>query len=632
MDRLQAAVTGAIVGGTLGAPLRGLNTFRKLNFYEPVPTRMAANTALDSWIVAAEHRASGGRPEGYCWKMPGNHDYRIDETAFGLQNLASGLSAPLSGAFENPLPNGSQALGRCAIWGLLFPNDPDQAAEFAYNDASFDHAGEGVWAAMAVARMASVADSGIAVTQLIKAATSILPTTSASHKAVSSVLGSFNQGRDLVDVYTQLPLHLATKDALHAALNLAFLMMGLLYGEKDPMKSMLLTAGCGGASDQTTVATGAISAAMAGAVPDDLTKPLGDVFVAGHGLKRLSPPATWGEFEERIRFARSEANLPQPVVLQPQLVVSSDLEASVDPTVEAPVTAEQPTPAVVLEPKPGLLQLASSTPDGAVAVVDHLLFRVQYVDSPVAFPAKAVKIILTVTNPEPSERTIELTATAPEGWELATKLTAFRLKQGESSSFPIVVQPPSGPSSETQEAIKVRFDTYQLSLPVLPPQQWYWVGPFVNHEGTGFEKNYRCEDVQNTREVFNGRSDLPVSWTIASFPGVSFDLEPEFKRGPGVIYLYAKARFPEPGKYRIVCAASTGCIVWVNRQQLVKYHDMHVPAPRAIQPYVASFEAAGPVEIMVKVLRNLQEVLPTVIYFLAEDGSIVKPVEFFPMC
>lgn len=624
MDRLQAAVTGAIVGGTLGAPLRGLNTFRKLNFYEPVPTRMAANTALDSWIVAAEHRAAGGRPEGYCWKMPANHDYRIDETAFGLHNLSLGLSAPLSGAFENPLPNGSQALGRAVVWGLLFPDDPDQAALFAYNDASFDHAQEGVWAAMAVARMASIAKPGATVSQLVKAATSILPPNSLSLKAVSSALGSFNQGRDLAEVYTQLPLHLGTRDALNASLNLAFVMMGLLYGENDPTKAMLVTAGCGGASDQTTVAVGAIASAVAGGTPDELVKPLGDVFVAGHGLKRLSPPATWAEFEERIRFARHEI-APEPVdELQPELPVSSDLA----PDVPVGTPTAEPRPPVTLDPSADLLKLVAGAPDGAVAVIDHLLFRVQYVDSPVAQPGKTVKVILSVSNPEPADREVELRASAPEGWDLASKLTSFRLKQGESSSFPIVVQAsPLSPAG----SVKVHFGTYQLSLPILSPQQWYSVGPFVNHEGTGFEKNYRCEDVQNTKEVFNGRSDLPVSWTLTSFPGVLFDLEPDFKKGPGVIYLYTKVRFPEPGKYRIVCAASTGCIVWVNHQQLVKYHDMHTPIPRAIQPYVASFDAAGPVEIMVKVLRNLQEVLPTVIYFLAEDGSVVQPVEFYPM-
>lgn len=626
---MQAAVTGAIVGGTLGAPLRGLNTFRKLNYYEPVPTRMAANTALDAWIVASEHRAAGGRPEGYCWKFPANHDYRIDETAFGLHNLSLGLSAPLSGAFENPLPNGSQAIGRAVIWGLLFPDDPDQSAEFAFHDASFDHAGEGVWAAMAIARMASVAKAGTSVSQLVKAATSILPPGSLSLKAVSSVLGSFNQGRELSDVYAQLPLHLDTRDALDASLNLAFVMIGLLYGEGDVTKSVLLVAGCGGASDQTGVAVGAIASAIAGETPGDLTQPLGDVFVAGHGLKRLSPPATWSEFEERIRFARHEIVAPAEPELQPELPVSSDLAP--DPGAEAMVDpAPEPQP-LSLDASPNLLKLASSTPDGAVAIVDHLVFKAQYVDSPVALPGKTVKVILSISNPEPTEREIELSATAPEGWELASKLTSFRLKQGESSSFPIVAQPSAGTVFATPVSVKIQFGTYQLSLPILPPQQWYWVGPFVNHEGTGFEKNYRCEDVQNTREVFNGRSDLPVSWALGSFPGVRFDLEAEFKRGAGVIYLYTKARFPEPGRYRIVCAASTGCIVWVNRQQLVKYHDVHTPIPRAIQPYVASFDATGPVEIMVKVLRNLKEVLPTVIYFLAEDGSVVKPVEFYPM-
>lgn len=628
MDRLEAAVKGAIIGGTLAAPRRGQSKFRTLNYYEPIPARMAPNTALDAWIVAAEHRSADGRPEGYGCKLAGYFHYLSDETAFGHFNRDLGLSAPLTGSFENPLSAGSQAIGRAAGWGLLFPDDPASSCRYAFFDASFDHDKEGVWAAMAVARMASVASSACSLSQILKAATGVLPPSSLSLKAATAVLGSYNQGVAVEELVQRLPVHLGIRDGLHAALNFGYVMIGLIYGKGDLAKSILLTAGCGGAADQTTVAVGTIVGAWSGDVPDDYLRPLGDLYVAGHGLKRLSSPMTFAEFEERLRFARLE---PKAIDLPATPEDDDDTAEEGEEAVEAPQVQPEVTGSPAMDRGEEVEPLVANPPKGTVAMVDHLLFQAEYVDSPVAFPGKSVKIILTVTNPDQPEKVLELSAAAPKGWQLASKLGSFRLRAGESSSFPIVVQPPPEEGVRKPEAVAIDYGPYRLKLPILPPQLWYQVGPFVNHEGTGFDKVYRCEDVLSTREVFSGRSELPVSWKQAAFPGTTFDLEPDFKRGPGVIYLYAKVRFAEAGRYRIVCATSTGCIVWVNRQQLLKYHDVHVPIPRAIQPYVASFDASDTVEILVKVLRNLQPLEPTVIYFLTEDGRVVRPSEFLPM-
>ena len=125
---IRAATLGALAGATLGAPLRGRKGFRKLEFYEPIPSRMAQSEALEAWLVWSRHVRAEKSPQTISQSMVANWSYPIDESAFGLANASKGLGSPISGSFANPLPTGSQAIGRAIYWGLAFHGKPDIAA------------------------------------------------------------------------------------------------------------------------------------------------------------------------------------------------------------------------------------------------------------------------------------------------------------------------------------------------------------------------------------------------------------------------------------------------------------------------------------------------------------------------
>ena len=479
--------------------------------------------------------------------------------------------------------------------------------------------------------MAALAGHGANAADYVKAAKAALPAGSLAQTGLSRLLQAFNAGNDLATTHGLLAAALQTRDVHSAPLNLAFLVAGLLYGNGDPGKSLKATAGCGGAADQNALVVGFLTAAEADLDPEWLD-PFDEGFVCGHGLRSIEPPATIQEFVERVV---SVVRLPEPTLAEAGPDRASEVEVAVetgvDAPAEAPATADQVAslPAVVLPS--GLGKRLTEIPDESIATVGDLVLSVQYVDVPVAIPGKSNRLVLTIANPREEEVVVEPVLQSPAGWLTASKLTSFRLRQGERSQFALVVQAPKDSLIAPVTNLHLTLNKHEVLIPILAGQPWYWVGPFVNHDGMGFDKPCRAEDVQKTGETFNGRSDLPVKWTREVFPGVEFDLEPKFASGPGIVYLHAKAMFAEPGRYRIVVATAVGARVWIDKKEVVKYHDTHVPIPRAIQPYVGEFEVDRQAEILVKIMRNHDPIPPLVLYFLAEDGRHVEPIAYEAM-
>lgn len=614
---------GAVVGATLGAPMRGQVDFRKLNYYEPIPMRMAPNHSLDAWLVWARHLAKGLPPETLSGSLHAGWTYTSNEAAFGQANLARGFSAPMSGCFQNPLCDGAEGLGRAVLWGLVHPDNPERAARFAFFDASIDHAGDAVDCAVAVATMAAV---GGDPHRLLKAATDALPPGGGAKRALTRLMQAFNAGNDVMTAYEVLPPSLPTQDPHYATLNLAYILMGVLYGKGDFGASIKIAAGCGGSSDQTTLVVGALLARETD-IDEEWTSPLAEQFVAGHGLRGIDPPETLDAFAETIASAGVfPPGLPSTPV---QEVVPGALEADVTEPDQSELEIDLAVPTVSTAGLATRLQRwQEQTERASVTAIGDLVVEIRNVDLPVIVPGKTNRFVLTARNEGSEERIIDPILSGPVGWQIASKLTSFRLRPGEESQFPFVAQAPAEAEHGSVTNLRLEILKQEVLIPLLAHQGWYWVGPFVNNDGMAFDHVYRPEDVQVASEVFNGRSGLPVRWTREPFPGVVFDLEPKFSSGPGVLYLFAKADFGQEGKLRLVVATSVGARAWVDRREIVKYHDTHTPTPRAIQPYVGEFVTSGRSEILIKIMRNLAPIPSVVIYFLAEDGRHIEPLSF----
>jgi len=632
-QHVVAGAMGGVIGHTLGAPRVGGKEFRRLSFFEPVPARMASAPALDAWLVWSNHLRNGRPPETLSQSWLSHWNYPQEESAFGLANCARGFGSPLSGSFANPLPSGSQAIGRAAFWGLAFHGQPEKAAEYAYYDASLDHAGSGVAVAVTVAKMIAITTPETSFPDYVRVITRILPSSSPLLKVLPDIISRIEteDGPRQIRLITQDKLGVA--DELDANRTLAWILAGLGQLRQGFGPAILATAGCGGASDHATLAVGVIAALKAGVVDQEWAAPLGTDYVAGHGLRNLDAPATLSAFasiieEDFQRPVTAAPTKPREVSIEMGDDISSGIGELIESDAEAETSseAEAPVPAV---PDRSIALLASEGNVSSTEISD-ILISIVAIDPLVVIPGKSVRFQLDFRNLGDADRTISAQLIGGEGWKIATHLSGFRLKPGETASFPVVAQSPEAHSGAADQ-LRLRFDKFELLLPLAGSQKWYAAGPFVNHDGNGFEKAYGAELKQSKKDVFNGRSDLAIKWKADQYPGNVFEIEPLFRLGPGVVYLYAIAKFARPGTYRVVAATEVGLKMWVDGTRIVSYHDVHQPVPRVQPPYVGEFSTVGEARILIKLLRGLPPIGPLVLYFLNEDGKLVQPDEFLTL-
>lgn len=572
-DARRQGVLGAIVGATLGAPLVGRKTFARLSFYEPIPARMAAVPVLDAWLVLARHLHRAGSVEAASAALAEAWGCHTGASAFGQANHARGLRAPLSGSFQNPLFEGADALGRAVLFGLALHDRPDSAAERTFFDASFDHAGEAVWAAVAIARMVAAATAPEAtVADVVRIATTVLPKGGRAAASVSLALKT--PPPNLVEACMA---ETGVADRQDATVALASIVSGLVHGQGSFGSAVCTATGQGGAADQVGLCCGAL-AGLLGDVPDDWLQPLGSEYVASHVLRGLEPPDSHEFFIEAVL-------------------------AEV-PTLVAPQTPWESTDAAWQR-----------------TVQEGTAVTVRYLDGPCLLDGEPSRLALEFQNVSPMTTDIEARLAAPFGWKIASRLSSFRLGIGESTVHPAVVQ--CERLTADAEAL-LTLNGQSVPVPVVAPVRWMAVGPLPNQDGRGFDTEHAAETDHNPDTIFVGRSDLPCQWEPLLAPGPVMDVEPLFKSGPGAVCLYTRLAL-KPGRYTLVAAGSPGVVAHVNGKRLIAYLDDHIPVPRATEPYTAEFEATGLTEIRLKCLRDRAPARPLVVYLLDVQGRLVSP-------
>ncbi len=655
-ERVAQGVWGAVVGAAIGSPFRGQKTARRLSFYEPIPVRMEANEALDFWPLWLEHLEAGRG------QLLLSHAFRTHaavlspELGFGAANLDDGLGAPLSGSLGHPLAEGAQAVGRAPFWGLAFPGHPALAAEWAWADASIDHAWDGVWMACFAAEITSRLEPGASLAAVLKEALKRVPPASALHRAMPFVVRAAESPDRARELVPALPAAITLADPSHSVLAVASALAALLSSQGRFDRAVCTAAGCGGPADQAAILAGVWAAIWTGGVPKDFTDPLGSRWVAGSTLRALQPPTAVNTVIERLSALAPPAD-PEPAAAlesaaEPEPSAELEPAAEPEPTAEAEPEAAPELPAEAVpapealndseaaeaEPAapPSGLPPYSSEFDSSATELDRLEIRARFLRGPACSPGQAIELELQFKNLEDEARELYPELAAPTGWEVRTRLASHRLQPGEASRFPVVVRP-SQEGLEQGGRLNLEILGRALFIPVLPEVPWMSVGPFVNHDGAGFDREFSVESkhaagILAASQAYGGRSDLPVEWRSHACFGPLIPIEELFRTGPGVVYLWSRWILPKAGRLRAVCSASNGARLWVNRQRILHYHQEHVPHRRPSAPYVGEVDLKEPeAEILIKLTRGHGEAAPLAFYLLDDEGRVIHPSGFRPM-
>ena len=283
LDKVRGCWAGKNIGGTLGAPMEGNLNMQNVTFYtQELNGVPAPNDDLDLqlvWLAAVETRGIDqitprllGEYWDQCIIAP------CSEYSICKMNIAQGFMPPMSGAVNNDVFKYSNgAWIRSDIWACLCPGAPDEAIRLGYIDSCADHCEEGIWAEMFTCALESAAFVCGDVREIIEIALCKIPAESELAKAVVRAIHCRDAGMTWQEARQTLMKEFNIKTH-RAAVNLGFVIIGLLYGEGDFDKSICTAVNCGDDTDCTGATVGALFGIMRGrsGIPQRWLDPIGE--------------------------------------------------------------------------------------------------------------------------------------------------------------------------------------------------------------------------------------------------------------------------------------------------------------------------------------------------------------------
>jgi ADP-ribosylglycohydrolase len=304
--RVFACWLGKNIGGTLGMPFEGKREMQDVSFYTALkPGEPAANDDLDLqllWLKAMEE--NGGRVDarilGEYWTKYVIVDW--NEYGVGIRNMKLGLLPPLSGQYNNKTwMHSNGAWIRSEIWACLAPGCPGLAAAMAWEDACVDHgAGEGTLAEIFTAAVESAAFVEKDRDRLIEIGLSMIPADSELAAAVRTAVAAKASGKDWRAARAAVVEATEKTGWFQAPRNVAFMLIGWLYGDGDFGQSISTATNCGDDTDCTPATLGALLGILNGprGIPEKWSKPIG-LKIKTVAIGGFAPPDTIGELTDR---------------------------------------------------------------------------------------------------------------------------------------------------------------------------------------------------------------------------------------------------------------------------------------------------------------------------------------------
>ncbi len=324
-DKVLGCWTGKNIGGTLGAPFEGKRDIFDIKFYtQDLNGTPAPNDDLDLqliWLKAVEDHGIyriNERLLGEYWLAYITGPW--NEYAVAKYNMACGLMPPLSGSCGNDQwKNSNGAWIRSEIWACLFPGEPDEALPFAWADACVDHTDDGIYAELFTTALESAAFVETDLRKLVECALCRIPADCRVAKSVKIAIAEYDAGHDWQTARNRIVQDSADLGWFQAPANVAFVILGLLYGQGDFGKSICIAVNCGDDTDCTAATCGAVLGIILGrsGIPEEWIKPIGDsIQTVAIDRFQSNPPATLTELTRRVILCKKDADQANPTLLR----------------------------------------------------------------------------------------------------------------------------------------------------------------------------------------------------------------------------------------------------------------------------------------------------------------------------
>lgn len=492
-DKVLGCWTGKNIGGTLGAPMEGRREIFDVSFYtQDLNGNPAPNDDLDLqlvWLRAIEDDGLYQIDE----RLLGEYWLRFitgpwNEYGICKFNMTNGLFPPLSGFCNNDQwKNSNGAWIRSEIWACLFPGEPDEAAPFAWCDACVDHAGDGIYAEIFVTALEAAAFIESDIVKLIEIALARIPADCRIARSVNIAVAEFAAGHDWKSARNRVVEDSADLGWFQAPANVAFAVIGLLWGQGDFGKSICIAVNCGDDTDCTAATCGAVLGIILGrsGIPVEWIEPIGEGIktVAVNSLY-LGVPETLDELTDRVVCCKMEADFENPTLMR-----LTDGETVIDDELRKLLADGCETARRVLGRSSR--QLYFRLPYGR--------FTVEYEESPIMKPGDSQKLRLAFDGCSFVSRALTIKWQLPEGWTMSPEAQQMLMTR-PGAGHSIEVELTAGKFADVMTYIPIELRISDRNFPswiALPFQR----AEVVKSEWPGPEPIWDCVNRRIARRV-----------------------------------------------------------------------------------------------------------------------------------
>jgi ADP-ribosylglycohydrolase/DNA-binding transcriptional regulator YhcF (GntR family) len=229
--------------------------------------------------------------EEWLWNLPYQMVYTAERQTYA--NLVRGIKPPATAVYRNPFREWIGAQIRADVFGYLAPGNPELAASLAYKDASLSHTKNGIYGEMFIAAALSAALVSNDLGKVIDTGLSQVPRNSRLTEVVRNVIDWSEKLSSWQKVWKKVDEQYGNYHFVHTLPNLAFVLIGLLWGELDFKKTISIAVTCGYDTDCNGATAGSIIGALRGIkeIPEEMSRPLNDrikSIVSGHSNRTIS--------------------------------------------------------------------------------------------------------------------------------------------------------------------------------------------------------------------------------------------------------------------------------------------------------------------------------------------------------
>ena len=459
-EKVLGCWVGKNIGGTLGAPMEGKRDIFDVSFYtqslqgEPIP-----NDDLDLqlvWLKAIEEKGLYNVNEQVLceyWLA-----YVIgpwNEYGVAKFNMKNGLLPPLSGAVNNDQwKNSNGAWIRSEIWACMFPGEPDEVAPFAWYDACVDHTNEGIYAEIFIATMEAAAFIENNPRKLIDVGLIRIPKDCRVTRSIKLVIECFEHGDDWKTARNKIVEDSSDLGWFQAPANVAFVIIGLLYGKGDFSQTLCLAVNCGDDTDCTAATVGSILGIINGrsGIPVKWIEPIGDkITTVAVNPFHLGLPKTLTELTDRVIACKRQTDMSNPTLVR----LTNSKTCVEDKIFEKLYDGEETAKRVLSKSS---MAISYATAFGR--------FTVEFEKSPVVFAGETQKLTLSFENSYTDSSFVILDWILPDGWNIKQGQEQILMNRRGYTSTITVDLVVGGFKAESIEHIPIKIRLSERNYPV----------------------------------------------------------------------------------------------------------------------------------------------------------------------